>query len=126
MIIIKWLTDWEKIGTDKAPSIINLLLDTFIKMGNVHPKLYGIEGEQKAVHKFILAVFIICFFTMMIPKPIIEYLNLKKKKKYENFDHDHEKINNREHNINEISDSYHNDGKDANKIENIVSLTLLI
>jgi hypothetical protein len=97
MIIIKWLTDWEKIGTEKAPSIINLLIDTFIKLGDVHPKLYGIEGEQKVVHKFILAIFIICCLTMMIPKPIIEYLNIKKEKKEKKdkyFHHDHEKINN--------------------------------
>jgi V-type H+-transporting ATPase subunit a len=40
MIFIKWSTNWDIVGTSKAPSIINLLLDIFIKMGEVVSLFY--------------------------------------------------------------------------------------
>ena len=35
LVFIKWSIDWSVIGTNKAPSIINLMLNTFIKFGKV-------------------------------------------------------------------------------------------
>ena len=42
MIVVKWNIDWAVVGTAKAPSIINLLLDIFIKLGDVVIKQYTI------------------------------------------------------------------------------------
>lgn len=33
LIVIKWLTDWNVEGTDKAPGIINLMINMPLKMG---------------------------------------------------------------------------------------------
>ncbi len=46
MIYIKWGTDW--IGReDSAPSIISILIDIPLKLGNVRKPLWG-DGESQA------------------------------------------------------------------------------
>lgn len=34
LIFVKWLTDWNTIGTDKAPSIIGVLINMPLKLGS--------------------------------------------------------------------------------------------
>lgn len=34
LIVMKWLTDWAKEGTSNAPSLINYMLNLFLKLGN--------------------------------------------------------------------------------------------
>ena len=44
MIMIKWTTDWFEVGTDKAPSIIGLLINMPLAGGSTKGMpLYSVE-----------------------------------------------------------------------------------
>ena len=61
MILIKWAKNWE--DTSKAPSIISLLLNIFLKGGSVDnmPLFGSSDGKtQERLHIFILIIAIIC------------------------------------------------------------------
>ena len=73
-IVYKWLTNWDG---QEPPSIIQL----FINFTNVESPLYGPEGLQQTLQTGFLFTCIICFFLMILPKPIVLYLRQKKEQK---------------------------------------------
>ena len=80
-IIYKWLTNWDG---QEPPSIIQL----FINFTNVEAPLYGPEGLQQSLQTAFLFTCIICFFLMILPKPIVLYLRQKnERKKGKRLDH---------------------------------------
>lgn len=77
MIFIKWATNWAG-RTDKAPSIITLMINIFIKKGSVSDMpLWGEKiNDSYSQETFNYSVLIICILLipiMLIPKPLIEY-----------------------------------------------------
>lgn len=78
MIFIKWSTDWTG-KSDKAPSIITLLMNIFLKGGDVENKpLWGTAETQSDFHFWVLIVCLICIPFILVPKPIITYIKHKK------------------------------------------------
>ena len=79
-IIVKWLQDWTG-RTDKAPSIISL----FINMGitDSNNVLFGDRNGtlQTHVQQLFFLIAFICIFVMLLPKPIIQYMQFKRKHK---------------------------------------------
>lgn len=69
-IIYKWLTNWDG---KEPPSIIQL----FINFTNVETPLYGPEGLQQSLQTVFLITCVVCFFLMILPKPIVLYFRQK-------------------------------------------------
>ena len=47
MILIKWTTNWNEVGTDKAPSIIGLLINMPLAGGSTKGMpLYDMELQE--------------------------------------------------------------------------------
>jgi V-type H+-transporting ATPase subunit a len=81
MIFIKWSVNWED-DSSKAPSIITLLINIFLKKGSVDGKPLFIGTEfQETLHNYLLIVCLICIPLILIPKPILLY---KKQQKEQN------------------------------------------
>jgi len=82
MIFIKWGTDWSA-DPSKAPSIINLLMNIFLKKGSVDNKpVFGTTIEQESINFYFLIICLICIPLILIPKPILVF----RKKLSENVD----------------------------------------
>ena len=84
MIFIKWTVNWSEHGTMKAPSVITLLLNIFLKGGSVDEKpLYGFDeykpgNTQEIIHKVLFIIALICVPIMLLPKPFLLYWRHKK------------------------------------------------
>lgn len=98
MIYIKWLTNWTGI-TDKAPSLISQLLMIFLSTGSTGPTE---ETKQPLWHRddyhvqetfqfYLLVISLICVPLMLLPKPILEYLNKPPQNEQNEKDKHHEK-----------------------------------
>ncbi len=73
MIFIKWSIDWS-FDTSKAPNIISLLMNIFLKGGSVEGKpLYMNADFQENIHFMVLIICLICIPFILIPKPLIFY-----------------------------------------------------
>lgn len=89
MIFMKWGTDWSIYGTDTAPSIVTILMNVFLKGGDLGEvsdvkgvrkevtPLWGQPGEQANFHLWVLLIAGICVPFMLFPKPIIQYMAAK-------------------------------------------------
>jgi V-type H+-transporting ATPase subunit a len=75
MIFIKWATDWSQVATG-APSLISLLMNIFLAFGSVdgHPLFPG----QEDLNFTIFIVALLCIPILLLPKPIITFMNQKK------------------------------------------------
>eukprot|EP01017_Pseudomicrothorax_dubius_P037966 TRINITY_DN562_c0_g1_i6.p1 TRINITY_DN562_c0_g1~~TRINITY_DN562_c0_g1_i6.p1 ORF type:complete len:853 (-),score=233.70 TRINITY_DN562_c0_g1_i6:186-2744(-) len=72
---IKWSTDWAAgPGTQDAPSIIALFIDMFFNGGKVTKPLWGDGRDQESLQKSMLVIAVICVPMMLIPKPLILFL----------------------------------------------------
>jgi V-type H+-transporting ATPase subunit a len=69
-IIYKWLINWDG---KEPPSIIQL----FINFTNVEAPLYGPDGLQQTLQTIFLITCVVCFFLMILPKPIVLYMRQK-------------------------------------------------
>jgi V-type H+-transporting ATPase subunit a len=80
LIISKWLTDWTGIE-HMAPSIVTSMIDVCLNGGHV-PKemapLMGTREGQQSLSVFLVIVAFICIPSMLIPKPLIEYMKMQK------------------------------------------------
>jgi V-type H+-transporting ATPase subunit a len=80
LIISKWLTDWTGIE-HMAPSIVTSMIDVCLNGGFV-PKdmapLIGTRESQQSLSVFLVIVAFICIPSMLIPKPLIEYIKMQK------------------------------------------------
>lgn len=73
MIFIKWGTDWSN-DPSKAPSIITLLMNIFLKGGSVENKpLFGSTSYQETMNFWFLIICVICIPLILIPKPILAF-----------------------------------------------------
>lgn len=80
MIFIKWSIDWS-VDTSRAPSIITMLMNIFLKKGSVEGKpLWGDAETQETFHFWLLIVCVLCIPVILIPKPIIIYRRQKSEK----------------------------------------------
>jgi V-type H+-transporting ATPase subunit a len=78
MIFIKWTTNWDQ-DPSQAPSIITLLMNIFLKAGSVEGKpLWGSEYAIESVHFYFLLLALICIPVLLIPKPILLYMQKHK------------------------------------------------
>ncbi len=82
LIYIKWATNWEIKGSNNAPSLINLMMNIFLKVGSVEgkPVFDGkYEGRyiQEWVHIGILISALILIPIMLFIKPYFEYKKSK-------------------------------------------------
>ena len=83
MIFIKWSIDWTG-NLENAPSLITQLMNIFLKVGSVQGKpLWGNGDTQVMINRIILVVAFLCIPILLLPKPIITYMNIKKKKQLE-------------------------------------------
>ena len=83
LIIVKWLTDFEG-REDKAPSIIQTMIQMFIGMGAIPvgtDPLLGSSGKtQQTVSLVLLVLTLICIPTLLCCKPIWLYKGSKESK----------------------------------------------
>ncbi len=89
MIFIKWATDWTQ-NLAKSPSIITTLMNIFLNLGSVDGKpLYYIENPafQENLQFYFLIISLICLPILLLPKPIITYLQHSKSD-----EHSHKKV----------------------------------
>lgn len=83
MIYYKWLTDWSG-DPSKAPSIITIMINIFIKNGSVGDKPIWHKDvfDQEQYHKYIILICICLIIVMLLPKPIIKYFKHTHKRSY--------------------------------------------
>jgi V-type H+-transporting ATPase subunit a len=78
MIFIKWSIDWSY-DPSKAPNIISLLMNIFLKGGSVEGKPLYMNAEfQENIQYMVLIICLICIPFILIPKPLIVYGRQKK------------------------------------------------
>lgn len=75
MIFIKWGTDWSQVSTG-PPSLITLLMNIFLSFGSVDGKPL-FEGQQD-LNFSIFIIALICIPVLLIPKPVLVYMNQQK------------------------------------------------
>ena len=87
-ILYKWSVDWDKSPT-QAPSLLNMLIDMFLKPGVVDPSTQLYRG-QSVVQTVLTGIAGICVPWMLIVKPYILYQETKRIKGqgYVGLDHD--------------------------------------
>mmetsp|Transcript_88153 Transcript_88153/g.132108 ORF Transcript_88153/g.132108 Transcript_88153/m.132108 type:complete len:87 (+) Transcript_88153:1918-2178(+) len=72
MIFYKWTVDWNELGTNLAPNIINVLIDMPLKLGSMDGKPLWGDGEmEKSINISFLLIAIVMIPVMLLPKPII-------------------------------------------------------
>jgi hypothetical protein len=64
MIYVKWSIDWfqylDKNNFHTAPSIISMLMNIFLKLGDVgDTPLWGGAGVQKSFHQLVLCMYLV-------------------------------------------------------------------
>jgi V-type H+-transporting ATPase subunit a len=82
LIYIKWATNWDNKGRGNAPSLINLMMNIFLKEGSVEGKpvfdgTYEGRFIQEWVHIGILILAFILIPIMLFIKPYYEYKKTK-------------------------------------------------
>ena len=79
MIFLKWSIDWTG-KLDEAPSLITQMMNIILKVGSVEGKpLWGDGSIQLEINRIVLIVACLCIPFLLIPKPILTYLNKRKK-----------------------------------------------
>lgn len=97
MVLIKWCTSWDYNFNDKAPNLITVLMDMFLKLGQVDKDrpLWGDGTEQQNIQLTLLLIGVFAVPFMLFPKPIILYYASKKHshhgsaEEYKEFDKEH-------------------------------------
>ena len=81
LIFIKWNTDY--IGnTDKAPSIITILMNLALKNGSVDDKpVWSTVENEERTNRIFFYVSMLCIPIILLPKPIIKIFQNEKQKK---------------------------------------------
>ena len=70
LILVKWLTDWSG-DPSRAPSIVGMMVNMFLKYGALDPNEDAILGEQELINKVLLLVIFVTPCWMLLVKPII-------------------------------------------------------
>lgn len=82
MIFIKWATDWTQSVTG-PPSLIALLMNIFLAFGSVDGR--PLFPGQEDLNYVIFIVALLCIPILLLPKPIITYMNQGKNRPHENY-----------------------------------------
>ena len=110
MIFYKWLTDYTK-ETDKAPSIITIMINMIVKLGKIDGNPIWKESEisinQEKLNFNILLLSSILIPIMLFIKPLYLYYKKSKKNKKLLYQKDNGLLNN-EQNPNNIFDDLNN------------------
>jgi V-type H+-transporting ATPase subunit a len=89
MIFVKWATDWSE-DTSKAPNIISILMNIFLKKGSVDGKPLIISTNfQESLNFWVLIICLICIPFVLFPKPFIIHSQMKKKEKEDSHNEEH-------------------------------------
>jgi len=73
-IIYKWIVDWTTMPMG-PPSLLNMLIDMFLKPGTVEQKLYAGQGLVQTV---LVLLAVVCVPWMLCVKPYLEWREMKK------------------------------------------------
>lgn len=71
MIMLKWATNWQEVGLEKAPSIIGLLINMPLAGGSTKGQPLFDEETQESMQRFFLVVAFVMVPLMLFPKPLI-------------------------------------------------------
>lgn len=83
LIVLKWLTDFTHVEST-APSIVTSMIDVFLNGGVVPPEnraLVGDKTTQQTVSQILLVIAMITIPWMLVPKPLILAMRLKREAK---------------------------------------------
>ncbi|CAL1703326.1 unnamed protein product [Somion occarium] len=75
-ILYKWSVDWEHSPTG-PPSLLNMLIDMFLKPGTVDPNTQLYRG-QPTVQVILLLIAFICVPWLLVTKPYLQYKETQK------------------------------------------------
>lgn len=75
-ILYKWSVDWEHSPTG-PPSLLNMLIDMFLKPGTVDPATQLYRG-QPTVQVILLLIAFVCVPWLLTAKPYLQYKEMKK------------------------------------------------
>jgi V-type H+-transporting ATPase subunit a len=80
MIILKWLTNWEYNWDNKAPNLISVTMNMFLKLGSLEDQtpLWGDKTGQESIQLSLMLIAVICVPLMWLVKPIYENYHHKK------------------------------------------------
>lgn len=75
MVFIKWCSSWNYNFGDRAPNLITVLMNMFLKLGKLDDDkdrtLWGDKEGQEQLQLILLIVAVLCVPIMLFPKPII-------------------------------------------------------
>lgn len=71
MIFIKWGTNWQEVGVEKAPSIISLLINMPLAGGSTQGMPLYDQQTQESLQFYFLVIALIMIPLMLLPKPLI-------------------------------------------------------
>lgn len=73
MIFIKWIRDWNYNWDDKAPNLITVLMNMFLKLGSLDESkpLWDDKEGQETIQLTLLLIGLLMVPIMLIPKPFI-------------------------------------------------------
>lgn len=77
MIIVKWLTDWEKVPNGKPPSIISSMINMCLGFGESSNNETNLISNQTLVMQSLLFIALICVPLMLFVKPLYEIKHQK-------------------------------------------------
>ena len=75
-ILYKWSVDWDHSPTG-PPSLLNMLIDMFLKPGTVDPSTQLYRG-QPTVQVILLLIALVCVPWLLISKPYLQYKEMQK------------------------------------------------
>jgi len=81
LIIAKWSTNWYANPNAQPPSIITNMINMFLGGGKVEGD--PMIPEQQATMQFLVTLALVCIPVLLMVKPIIEIMSLKKHEKVE-------------------------------------------
>ena len=86
LIFVKWAINYDN-DTSKAPSIITILMNLFLKNGSVEKKpVWGTVKKEESANRIFFYSALLCIPIILIPKPLIKILKMQKKEKKQNND----------------------------------------
>lgn len=79
-ILYKWTVNWDE-STIAPPSLLNMLIQMFLKPGSVEPEMQLYRG-QPIIQMGLLGLAFVCVPWLLISKPYLEYQQMKKTQGY--------------------------------------------
>uniref|UniRef100_A0A7S0P583 V-type proton ATPase subunit a n=1 Tax=Calcidiscus leptoporus TaxID=127549 RepID=A0A7S0P583_9EUKA len=80
MILLKWSTDWVGLAL-RPPSLLNTLIAMFMSPG-VYEEEDRLFDGQEYLQLFLLVAALIAVPMLLVPKPLLAYLDLRRRQQY--------------------------------------------